>query len=332
MNQNSLEEESIYVDPRTKIRYRYFDILLNNKSQEPEFCFVIENKIDAVPEIKQLVAYKKLIDINFKQYTNRSVILFDYESPLERANRLTKSKISNKEDKQWLMRNSIKSWKEERDRTFNFIEWDKLSKVLFKNSKQIQKDFPKEENNIFKQFLEYIWRDRQMGSDFRGMDTFDEINNPYSHEKAKGILRSLVNDKYLKDTYTKMDFKFRDRLTIWDRGVWDVIYQSPSHFTNKPHFGVSLQLGNIFTIDFTIPHQAPNAWKLLAELIKDNKLAAYLNEIRQNVPELWIRIDQRHSRGGQKLIEDAKIEFKWDLTMEKSISENNSFRVYTSYG
>ena len=98
MNQNSLEEESIYVDPRTKIRYRYFDILLVHKSQEPEFCFVIENKIDAVPEIKQLVAYKKLIDINFKQYTNRSVILFDYESPLERANRLTKSKISNKED------------------------------------------------------------------------------------------------------------------------------------------------------------------------------------------------------------------------------------------
>ena len=49
------------------------------------------------------------------------------------------------------MRNSIKSWKEERDRTFNFIEWDK-PKVLFKNSKQIQKDFPKEENNILNNF------------------------------------------------------------------------------------------------------------------------------------------------------------------------------------
>jgi len=151
----------------------------------------------------------------------------------------------------------------------------------------------------------------EMLSGFQGID-FPE---GYTLARAKVLLKALMREirPPVKRLYPEL-VGGRPSITLDGPRVWDCFGVKPK-FTDDLH--LTFSLGEEDTvIAITLPNAATQRWRRLRAVLEDPilslKLQQALGRLRREVPELWIRVDQRHFIGQRQIVPDAVLEFKVD--------------------
>lgn len=148
-------------------------------------------------------------------------------------------------------------------------------------------------------------------SDFQGFD----FRDGYEPRKAKALLKALMDQirpEVLK-IYPELTGG-RPGITTFGTGLWDCFGVEP-RFTDDLHLTLSVNESETI-IGVTVPNAAKERWRRLRFILDDPALFARfqrtIESIRKDVPELWIRLDQRHFIAQKHAVPDAQLDFKID--------------------
>lgn len=163
---------------------------------------------------------------------------------------------------------------------------------------------------LLRNLKEYLEMDERL-SDFQGID----FSEGYDLRRAKAILKILM-DALRPDVqrlYPKLTGG-RGNLFASRGAMWDCFGVVPK-FTGDLHLTLSIGPQE-FQVGLVVPNAARARWTHLRKVVSDAtqqaRLKAALKQVHQSVPELWLRLDQRHFLNRREQIFDATCEFKLD--------------------
>ena len=180
---------------------------------------------------------------------------------------------------------------------------------------------------------------RESTVDFKGIKPFTE-RYPDAHKEATAELRELMGaiEPRVRNLFQQslgIRLKFRDQVNTFMPGdAWDVFYVDGDTWNENCHFTVSLYHRSI-EIGLTIPNHAKSRqWERFNTLARDKeKFLEILKSVREDAPELWVRMWHRHDMGGQKLVQDGEARFKVDTIygFDVTHTENRYFKPASSW-
>jgi len=151
-------------------------------------------------------------------------------------------------------------------------------------------------------------------SGFQGVD-FPEGFTP---RRAKVVLKALMQE--IRPAVLKMYPALtggRPGITLDRAIVWDCFGVRPK-FTEDLHLTFSLAEEEA-VIGLTLPNAAGPRWRRMRAILMDpaeaRRLEVALLNLRRRVPDVRIRLDQRHFIAQRQIVPDAELEFKLDTAL-----------------
>jgi len=164
--------------------------------------------------------------------------------------------------------------------------------------------------HLVRSLKEYLEMDERL-SEFQGFD----FSEGFALPRAKAILKVLMETlrPEVRRSYPALTGG-RGNLSPSQGSMWDCFGVEPK-FTADLHLTLSVRPED-FRIGLIVPDAAQARWIRLKRVMADPALGeefeAIVRRLRQGVPELWVRLDQRHFRNQREQISDATFEFKVD--------------------
>ncbi len=191
------------------------------------------------------------------------------------------------------------------------VYWHPWSKVHSWTTRALRSQNNREASgHLLRSLKEFLEMD-EMLSGFQGID----FSDGYNTRKAKAVLKSLmekIRPGVLKH-YPQLRGG-RGGITTFGTNVWDCFGVKPK-FTDDLHFTLEIHETETF-ISITMPNAARRRWQRIRHILEDPVLSMSfqrtLAKLRGGVPELWIRLDQRHFISQRFMVPDARLDFKVD--------------------
>lgn len=219
-----------------------------------------------------------------------------------------------------------------------FFSWDEVSDCLLK-AFDASRNKDNLEGKLFKKFVDFMWEEKIMGEQFRGIQPFGP-ENPFSIEKARRLSQKLFDKKgkvfekmkaqyadVCKEFGRELDLRFDNKLNT--SVAWGNLFlkNEDEEYNKWPHFCFGLDPNN-FWLGIILPNaDKSNSRNNLSNILQKDK--NLLLELRKRVPVLNFSCEQVHDRGGINLVSDGTVTFKFEHLLDKdqiSDFENKHFR------
>jgi hypothetical protein len=167
---------------------------------------------------------------------------------------------------------------------------------------------------------------------FENLIEFQGINlkEGFDSRRAKVLLKDLM-DKIAPRAavlYPRLSER-RKGVTLDRGGVWD--FFGKKKFTEEVHFTTSLNMDGV-SIALTVPNAARTRWRQLRNLCSNpesrTKLERVIHEVRTVVPQLWVRLEQRHFLGRRRSVQDARLDFNVDTWAARKKSDTKNIPMW----
>ena len=191
------------------------------------------------------------------------------------------------------------------------VYWHPWSKVHSWTTRALRSQNDREASgHLLRSLKEFLEMD-EMLSGFQGID----FRDGYDTRRAKAILKSLMEKirPGILRLYPELSGG-RGGITTFGRVVWDCFGVEPK-FTDDLHLTLGIKETET-EISLTVPNAATHRWRRLRKIVDDpvldGKFKHILAGLRKDVPELWIRLDQRHFIAQRRGVYDAELNFNVD--------------------
>ena len=205
--------------------------------------------------------------------------------------------------------------KEQKKLNVVWCSWDEIYRWLSKLQKSKLSKLKKEEF-LLKSMQEYLDRRREVLG-FQGI----KFENGFDVNEAKIILNAEMEEleQFVKKTFKDLVLRRPAITTFSLESVWDC-FGVKDGFTSDLHLTIGIK-ETYHDISIVVPNASRNPWKRLKKIFSDPKeeenLFLILEDLRKQVPHLYIEFIQRHFIGYKIAVRDGFMEFNIDTIDRK---------------